>query len=189
MGSAKTAQALMLVYNFQEKGNKALLLKTETDTRTCEVWSRIGLQMDAIPVTKLKDMESYELSTYKVIVVDEAQFMTDEQVDLLARIADYMDIPVFCYGLRTDYTSKLFPGAKRLMEMADEIEEIKTSCWCGKSAKFNARIVDGKVVHEPIGDTTIDIENKSGTQKYTALCRKHYLSGEHHMSDVTESEA
>lgn len=180
MSSAKTALALMHVHNFEEKGNPALLLKPDTDTRTDGVWSRTGLQKDARIISDCLNMDYSELAKYKVIIVDECQFMIPEQVDALAKIVDYLDIPAFCYGLRTDYTSHLFPGAKRLMEIADEIEEIKTSCWCGKSAKFNARVVDGKVQHEALGETTVDIENKEGVQKYTALCRKHYLSGEFH---------
>ena len=180
MGSAKTALALMHVYNFEEKENRAMLLKPETDTRTKTVWSRIGLEMEAHPVSYCLEMDTAELSTYRIIIVDECQFLTPEEVDGLARIVDFMNIPVFCYGLRTDYTSHLFPGSKRLMEIADEIKEIKTTCWCGKSAKFNARIVDGKVQREPIGDSIIDIENVEGELKYNALCRKHYLSGVHY---------
>lgn len=177
MESAKTATCLMLVHNFKEKGNSVILCKPDIDTRTEEVWSRTGLNAPSISVTEMLSLPEEDIAKCKAIVIDEAQFMEPEQVDRLAYFVDELDIPVFCFGLRTDYTSKLFPGAKRLFELADDIEELHTSCWCGKSAKFNARINDGKVVKEAMNDTTIDIENKSGVQKYTALCRKHYLSG------------
>lgn len=177
MSSAKTASALMLVHNFKEKGNAVLLAKPDVDTRTQEVWSRTGLSEPSISISELLSLPDENISKCKVIVIDEAQFMEPDQVDKIAQMVDKFDIPAFCFGLRTDYTSQLFPGAKRLMELADEIEEIKTSCWCGKSAKFNARIVDGKVMRNAMQNSTIDIENKSGVQKYTALCREHYIAG------------
>ena len=188
MGSAKTAMALMHQFNFEEKNNRALLAKPATDTRTNEVWSRIGIKESAITLEQLCKMEFYELSLYKVIIIDEAQFCEPKQVEFLSKIADTIDIPVFAYGLKTDYTSKLFEGSKRLLELADEIEEVKTSCWCGHSAKFNARIVEGKIARKPKDGSTIDIEVTSGTPKYTALCRKHYMSGEHGMHKPLKKE-
>lgn len=184
MGSAKTAQALMHIYNFQQHGYRALLCKPSTDTRTTEVWSRVGLKQNAITMDEFMLINFNDLSKYKVIIIDEAQFCQPEHIDYLAKVCDELDIPVFAYGLRTDYTSHLFEGAKRLMELADEVTEIKTSCWCGKSAKFNARIEDGKLVREPQSNgSTIDIENKTGVQKYKALCREHYMSGEYEMPE------
>lgn len=190
MGSAKTAQALMHIYNFQEHGYKALLCKPATDTRTAEVWSRVGLKQNAFSMDEFMRMDLHRVKQYKVIIVDEAQFCKPSHIDFLARIVDDYDIPVFCYGLRTDYTSHLFPGAKRLFELADEISEIKTSCWCGKTAKFNTRIEDNEVIREPLENgSTIDIENKTGVQKYKALCRKHYMSGQHEMPGDFEPDS
>lgn len=179
MESAKTATCLMLVHNFKEKGNSVILCKPDIDTRTEEVWSRTGLKAPSISVKQMLDLPIEDIAKCSAIVIDEAQFLEPEQVNKLATFVDELDIPVFCFGLRTDYTSKLFPGSKRLFELADDIEELNTSCWCGKSAKFNARIDNGKVVRQALTDSTIDIENKTGIQKYTALCRKHYLSGEY----------
>ena len=128
MSSAKTASALMLVYNFKEKGNSVLLAKPDIDTRTQEVWSRIGLKEASISVSEMLALPIEDIARCKVIVVDEAQFMEPDQVDELAKLVDKLNIPAFCFGLKTDYTSKLFPGSKRLLELADEIEEVKTSC-------------------------------------------------------------
>lgn len=184
MSSAKTAQALMHIYNFQQHNYKALLCKPSTDTRTTEVWSRVGLKQNAITTDELLRMDLHKIKQYKVIIVDEAQFCKPSEIDFFADIVDNQDVPVFCYGLRTDYTSHLFPGSKRLFELADVIQEIKTSCWCGHSAEFNARIENGEIVRSPKNDgSTIDIENVSGTPKYMALCRKHYYSGEYEMPE------
>ena len=90
-----------------------------------------------------------------------------------------MDITVIAFGLKTDFTQNLFDGSKRLLELADEIEEIKTSCWCGAAAKCNALIRDGKLVRTTGGGSNIEIENKEGEAKYISLCRKHYMSGQY----------
>lgn len=128
MGSAKTALALMHAHNIKEKGNFVILCKPDIDTRTEEVWSRTGLKDKSISVSEMLNLPINEIAKNKTIIVDECQFMKPEEVDELAKIVDAINIPAFCYGLRTDYTSQLFPGAKRLMELADEIEEIKTTC-------------------------------------------------------------
>ena len=170
MGSSKTAQALMIKYNFEEKGKKAILLKPELEHRDgkTKIKSRIGLESYCMFV------EDYlkNIKTCDCIIVDEAQFMTSKQVDELADIADKLDIPVICFGLRTDFQGHLFAGSKRLFEIADEIEEITTICWCGKKARFNARVVDGQVVK-----TGAQLQ-LGGNESYTSLCRKHYNLGQ-----------
>lgn len=170
MGSSKTANALMIKYNFEEKGKKAILLKPKLENRdgATKIKSRIGLESECIYV------EDYlsNIIPCDCIIIDEAQFLTTEQVDQLVDIADNKDIPIIAFGLRTDFQSHLFEGSKRLIEVADEIEEITTICWCGKKARFNARIVDGKVIK------TGDQIQLGGNESYTALCRKHYNLGQ-----------
>ena len=108
---------------------------------------------------------------YDVILVDEVQFIKSEYIDKLAYIADEKNIPIICYGLRTDFTGHLFEGSKRLMELANKIEEIPTVCWCGKKAHFNARIHDGKIVKKG------NIIELGGNDSYVSLCRKHFTEG------------
>ena len=168
MGSSKTANALMVRYNYVEKGKNVVLLKPRCEDRDGEhvIKSRIGLTE---PCEFAEDfLADYSGEHYDCIIVDEAQFLTPEIIDRLSDLVDAHGITVICYGLRTDFQSHLFPGAKRLMELADDIEQIKTICWCGKRAQFNARIMDGKMVTE--GEQV----QLGGNESYTALCRKHY---------------
>lgn len=174
MGSSKTATALMTRYNYQEKGKSPLLLKPSIDTRDGEniVYSRIGLQAPCILVEDLIQNYSDEmLKQYDVLIIDECQFLTPAQVEYLAHIVDDLSIPVICYGLKTDFTSHLFPGSQRLLELADQIQEIPTMCWCGHKAHYNARIINGKITYT--GEQIMLGANES----YVSLCRKHYLQG------------
>ncbi|MCR5168597.1 MAG: hypothetical protein K6C13_15500 [Oscillospiraceae bacterium] len=107
-------------------------------------------------------------SEYPALTFDEAQFLRPNLIDKLSDLVDRHNITIICYGLRTDFQSKLFPGAKRLMELADDIEQIKTICWCGKRAHFNARIMNSQIITD--GDQLQLGSNKS----YVSLCRKHY---------------
>ena len=170
MGSSKTANILMIKYNFEEKGKTAVLLKPKLENRdgATQIKSRIGLSAEC------KFVEDFLTNPEPCdcILIDEAQFMTTEQVNEFAKIADFNDIPVICFGLRTDFKSQLFEGSKRLMEIADEIEEITTICWCGKKARFNARVVDNKVIKD--GEQV----QLGGNESYTSLCRKHYYLGQ-----------
>jgi thymidine kinase len=184
MGSSKTANALMVRYNYIEKGQNAILLKPRTDDRDGEktVKSRIGLSAEGIFVEDFLEEAKNQWFTKKsdtwkrldCVIVDEAQFLTEEQVDLLAEIVDRYDLPVICYGLRTDFTSHLFTGSKRLMEIANYIEEVPTVCWCGRRAHFNARVSNGKIVRD--GEQIM----VGGNDSYVSLCRRHFLSGEVH---------
>lgn len=182
MGSSKTANALMVRYNYIEKGQKVILLKPKVENRDGYniIKSRIGLSAECELVEelleKIKQMEKSggKWNEADVIIIDEAQFLNTEQINELARIVDEYHISVICYGLRTDFTSHLFEGAKRLMELADVIEEIPTICWCGKKAQFNARVKDGQIVRN--GE---QIE-MGGNESYVSLCRKHYMSGKIH---------
>ena len=182
MGSSKTANALMVRYNYIEKGQKVILLKPSIENRDGYniIKSRIGLSAECELVEdlleKIKQMEKSggKWNEVDVIIIDEAQFLNTEQINELARIVDEYNISVICYGLRTDFTSHLFEGAKRLMELADVIEEIPTICWCGKKAQFNARVKDGQIARN--GE---QIE-MGGNESYVSLCRKHYMSGKIH---------
>ncbi len=170
MGSSKTANALMVRFNYQERGMKAVMLKPLIENRSGEgIHSRIGLSAEAeVAEEFLKDGN---LEGVQAIIVDEAQFLDPCWIDILARIVDTEDIPVICYGLRTDFTGHLFPGSRRLMELADLIEEVPTVCWCGRKAHFNARIKDGEVIRAG------EIIQQGGNEMYTSLCRKHYTLG------------
>ena len=145
MGSSKTAQALITKYNYEENDLNVWLIKPSADTRDGAdiLRSRIGLEAKVTVIPP--EMDVYAVfresrSDCNVIIVDECQFMTPEQIDQLRQIADDYQIPVMCFGLRTDFLTKLFPGSLRLLEVADTIQEIKTICDCGNKATVNARI-------------------------------------------------
>jgi thymidine kinase len=177
MGSSKTANAIMVQYNYAERGQSALMVKPKLDNRDGEriVASRSGLSAPCIYVEELT-LEAAK--GYDCIIVDEAQFLTRPQVELLTTIVDELNVPVIAYGLRADFQGKLFEGSHWLLAWADSIEEIKTVCWCGKKATYNARICNGKVVKE--GEQVM----LGGNESYTALCRKHWKTGK--LGDKTE---
>ena len=177
MGSSKTAQALITKYNYEENDMKVWLLKPSADTRdgAAILRSRIGLQAQveiATPDVNIYDRyrEGFAGNCHAVIV-DECQFLTSEQIDQLRGIVDDYNVPVMCFGLRTDFQTKLFPGSRRLMELADCIEEIKTMCDCGAKATVNARINDGYIVTE--GAQVV----LGGNDSYIAMCHKCYVAG------------
>lgn len=176
MGSSKTANALMVEYNYHERGQKALLVKTNIDTRDgkTKIKSRIGLEKDCVLLSDVCQKKEEDLKKYNAIIVDEIQFATSEQIDYLAHIVDDFEIPVLCYGLRTDFKSNFFVGSERLMALADEIHEVKTMCWCGRKAILNARYNKNGVVRE--GNQVMLGSN----DEYIALCRKHFFLGQLH---------
>ena len=171
MGSSKTANAIMVQYNYTERGQKALMLKPRLDNRDGDniVGSRSGLTARCRFV---EELDSIDVSQYDCLIVDEAQFMTKAQVEKLTHIVDDLDIPVICYGLRADFQGNFFEGSMWLMAWADTIEEVKTICWCGRKATCNARVMNGRVVKE--GDQIL----LGGNSQYVSLCRKHWASGE-----------
>lgn len=170
MGSSKTANAVMVQYNYRERGCNVLMLKPKLDTRDGAriVRSRCGLQAQCHFVEELPQID---LSDFDCVIVDEANFLTAEQVRRLVDIVDERDIPVICYGLRTDFRGELFEGSRELLRWADTIEEIKTVCWCGRKATFNARIQDGHIVRE--GEQIL----LGGNSQYISLCRRHWKDG------------
>lgn len=174
MGSSKTANALMAHFNYEERGQKALLVKPRMDTRDGDhmVRSRIGLIHTCIYFDEMREMPEAELKGNACILVDEAQFLSKEEVDFLVHLVDDCAIPVMCYGLRADFKGDLFPGSQELLIMADKIEEIKTICWCGKKATFNARFDEqGRVLKE--GAQVV----LGANDKYIGLCRRHWREG------------
>ena len=182
MGSSKTANALMVRYNYIEKGQKPVLLKPRTDNRDGEkiIRSRVGLEaectfvddfLDGIEVPESRTGKDLQEHLIAAVIVDEAQFLTKHQVDQLSDIVDFYDVPVLCYGLRTDFTGHFFEGSERLMEIADVIEEVPTVCWCGRRAQYNARVKDGKIVRT--GEQVL----LGGNDTYVSLCRKHFKAG------------
>ena len=172
MGSSKTANALITKFNYEERGMRVLLVKPAMETRDGAdvIVSRIGLSAKCRPVLDSEDIfEIYknEYPPVDVIIADESQFFSQKQIDQFRRIVDECDIPVLCFGLRTDFLTKLFPGSARLFEVADSIAEIKTICSCGRKATVNARISeDGRVV--TLGDQVC----LGGNDLYMAMCHR-----------------
>lgn len=174
MGSSKTAQALITKYNYEEKGMVVWLLKPSADSRDGEVIlrSRIGLEAPAQVISPEDDIYGLfrERERTDVVIVDECQFLPPAQIDQLRDIVDMENVPVICFGLRTDFLSTLFDGSRRLFEVADTFEEIKTMCDCGAKATNTARIdADGYVVTE--GDQLL----LGGNDRYIAMCHKCWI--------------
>ncbi len=177
MGSSKTAQALITKYNYEENDMRVWLIKPSADTRDgkATIRSRIGLEAQCEVITP--QMDIYEIFLARknyacnVIIADECQFLTEEQIDQLRAIVNDFSVPVLCFGLRTDFLTRLFPGSRRLMELADAIEEIKTMCDCGAKATVNARISDGYIVTE--GEQVV----LGGNDCYIAMCHRCYIQG------------
>ena len=178
MGSSKTAQALITKYNYEENDMKVWLIKPSADTRdgAAIIRSRIGLEAKceiATPDTDIYErFRATRMGECDVIIADECQFRTVEQIDQLRAIVNDFAVPVLCFGLRTDFQTRLFPGSLRLMELADVIEEIKTMCDCGAKATVNARIdCEGHIVTQ--GAQVV----LGGNDSYIAMCHKCYVAG------------
>ena len=171
MGSSKTANAIMVQYNYMERGQKVLMVKPGLEDRDGArvVKSRVGMETECVLVEELPDVD---VSQYDCVIVDEAQFLTKAQVQELVRIVDELNVPVIAYGLRTDFQNNFFEGSQWLMSWADTIEEVKTICWCGKKALCNARVMNGKVVKE--GEQVL----LGGNSQYVSLCRRHFNAGD-----------
>jgi len=180
MGASKTANALMVEYNYIERNQIALLFKPSVDNRSGAniVKSRIGISkparliFDDTDIFKVVKSEVAKNIKINCIIIDEVQFLNKENIFQLSEIVDKLKIPVIAFGLRTDFRGELFEGSKWLFALADSIEEIKTVCFCGKKAIMNARIVEGKVIK------TGEQIKIGGNEAYIALCRKHWKEGE-----------
>ena len=180
MASSKTLRLLATAYDLEEKGMQILVMKPSTDTRDGEgvIHSRAGLQRSCLmidndlnlfeAISKYNEYLEGEGDSLKWVIIDECQFLTKKQVDQLSDVVDKLDIGVMCYGLRTDFKSRLFEGSKRLFELADDIEEIKSTCECGeRKTSINARFDDdGQIV------TDGEQVEVGGNERYKAICRK-----------------
>ena len=171
MGSSKSAQALITKFNYEERGMTVGLIKPSIDTRDGAniIMSRIGLKSEADVITPDMDIIAryHQAGKRDVIIADEAQFLTPAQIDELRTLVDEEDLPVLCFGLRTDFLTHFFPGAQRLMELADSLTEIKTVCECGRKATVNARIDgEGRIVTSG-GQVLL-----GGNDSYLAMCHQ-----------------
>lgn len=182
MNSGKSHDIIRCAYNYTERGMTPLIYKPSLDTREgtdyCLIRSRAGseilaswLEEDDSTLEKIySDIKSCKGNVH-VILIDECQFLTEEQIDNLQIICYTCNIPIICYGLKVDFQSKLFPGSKRLLELADDVQELIGTCHCGKKTKQNARIKDGKIVRN--GEQL----SIGGNENYTALCNECYMKG------------
>ena len=199
MDCGKSTLALQIDHNHARQGRRGLLLVRHDRSGEPRISSRIGIARDAVEVGEDADLR--ELIRHEWIagahldylIVDEAQFLSAEQVEQLAELADEVALDVYCFGIATDFRSRLFPGARRLFELADELQpvQVEVLCWCGAPGRFNARVADGEVLRE--GDTVVvadtvtrgsgdagsphwDIE--PATLRYQVLCRHHFRVGD-----------
>lgn len=196
MNSGKSTAMLQAAYNYEERGHRVLLTKPSIDTRgDLGILSRLGvsrevdfvLAPDSDVYAKFQQHRERTIKRYdrdvSSLLVDEAQFLTEAQVDDLLRIALLEDVPVLAYGIRTDFQTVAFPGSRRLLEIAHSLEELKTICRCGRKAVFNARKVDGVFVFD--GDqVAIDASSSEGVDgvhetTYESLCGLCYLQESH----------
>ncbi len=190
MNAGKSTALLQASHNYRERGMRTLILTSAFDDRTSvgEVASRIGLKQNAdlfapeLDLLEFIEKRNHEKSI-SCVLIDEAQFLTELQVWQLSRVVDELGIPVMCYGLRTDFQAKLFPGSSALLAIADEIREIRTICWCGSKAIMVLRLdKNGSPVLD--GDQ-VDI---GGNDKYVSVCRKHWSKKDLGPYDRTQSE-
>lgn len=177
MNCGKSAQLQLKAHNFEERNVPFIIIKSAIDTRdgNSVVHSRPLGDKECITVRQSENLfkrvskELTDRGRLKYVLVDEAQFLTEKQVDQLSDVVDYLDIDVICYGLKTDFRTKLFPGSKRLFEIADSIKEIESTCSCGQKNMFNARIdKNGKVITK---GKQVEV---GGDDRYIAMCRKCY---------------
>ena len=180
MNAGKSTVLLQASYNYQERGMRTLVFAPAIDTRAGlgRVRSRIGLEAPAEVLTatdNLLNRVSHEHASTPVacVLVDEAQFLTRAQVEQLTVVADSLDIPVLCDGLRTDFKAQLFPGSAALLALADDLTELKTICHCGRKATMNLRVdAGGRALRE---GAQIEI---GGNERYLAVCRRHFNTAE-----------
>jgi len=170
VGSAKTLNLLAVAHSYRQQSKKAFLIKPEIDTRFGKdvIKSRAGLEYAAdLLVNETTQLDLCQFENVHCVLVDEAQFLSTALIEQLRDVASKNNIPVICYGLRTDFKTNLFEGSKRLMELADAIEEIKTTCfYCNSKAIFNIKLIDGLVVTE---GPAIEI---GAEEKYLPTCSK-----------------
>jgi thymidine kinase len=176
MNAGKSTVLLQSSYNYRERGMRTLLFTPTIDTRYGgnRIESRIGLRSSAISLASADNLlnrvkTEHAASPVACVLVDEAQFLAAEQVWQASDVADVLDIPVLCYGLRTDFQGKLFPGSAALLAFADDLTELKAVCHCGRKATMNLRVnADGRAVRD---GAQVEI---GGNDRYLAMCRRHF---------------
>lgn len=180
MNSGKSTALMQVAHNYEEQGMRVLILKPKVDTKgSGDLVSRLGVRrpadllvppdMDLVEAVRAASSKGRPLAC---VLCDESQFLTAEQAEQLFMVTVELNIPVICYGLRTDFKGELFPGSAELLATADVIEEVKTICWCGKKALCNARFDEsGHVIKE--GEQVV----LGANDKYIGLCRKHWKEG------------
>lgn len=179
MNSGKSLRLIATAHNYRERGMNVLIMKSAIDTRDgvnrCIIKSRAGAEVDGVWIEADDNVYSQVLACMEImqqplhaILIDEVQFLSVEQIEQLQHITMRLNIPVICYGLKTDFKGNLFPAVAKLLAICDEIEMTKSLCWCGKLAKQNARIHNGKIIKHG------DVVDVGGNDKYIALCNRHY---------------
>lgn len=176
MNAGKSTSLLQSSYNYRERGMRTLLFTPSIDTRygTGRIESRIGLRSSAISLTGCENIlarvrSEHEANTVSCVLVDEVQFLTPAQVWEFSDVADILDIPVLCYGLRTDFQGKLFPGSAALLGVADDLIELKTMCYCGRKATMNLRVDENAFAIKDGHQVEI-----GGNTRYVTTCRRHF---------------
>jgi thymidine kinase len=179
MNSGKSTQLLQAHYNYAERGMNPVAMTAALDHRAGSgtIASRLGIKSEGLTFAAGTDIHAeiaalHARRNIDALLIDEAQFMSRRQVEQCARVVDDLGIPVLCYGLKTDFMGRLFEGSEALLCLADNIEEIKALCWCGRKATMTARVADGRMVTE--GEQVAI----GGNDLYTSLCRKHFMRGE-----------
>ena len=179
MGCGKSLDLIRAVYNYRERGMEVAVYKPRVDTRDgyldCKIKSRTGAEVKAnwIGITDSigELLLGHDVTKIKAVFIDEAQFLSKEQVDELQKICYNLNIPVICYGLKLDFKTHLFEGSKRLIELADDVQELIGICHCGARAKQNAKVIDGKMVVDG------DVVEIGGNELYIGVCNKCYFKG------------
>jgi thymidine kinase len=186
MDCGKSTLALQIDHNQARQGRHGLLLVLHDRSGEPQITTRVGLSRTAVDIDEGTDLRSLVREQWSAgyaldyLIVDEAGFLEPEQVDQLAELVDDWHVDVYCFGIATDFRTRLFPGAQRLMELADEIApvHVEVLCWCGRPGRLNARVVNGRVVRE--GDTVVVADTAPGGNEvhYQVLCRLHHRHGE-----------
>ncbi|WP_344865075.1 thymidine kinase [Planomonospora alba] len=180
MDCGKSTLALQMNYNHRRQGRRGLVLTKHDRSGGPQITSRIGLDSEAIEVTDGLDLVELvtEHKPIDYVICDEACFYTVAQIEQLADLADGFGIDVYAFGLATDFRSRMFPAARRLFELADEISrlQVEVLCWCGRPGLLNARVVDGELVHT--GEQVVIGDTGAAPVRYQVLCRRHYRSGD-----------
>ncbi len=184
MDAGKTLDLLKVAYNYEDRGQHTLVVTSAIDRRAGDnkVKSRIGFDKEAISTTVNDNLfelikEQNEQQKIACVLIDEIHFFSSEQIIQLSDVVDYLNIPVICYGLRSDYRGEPFPAATTLLAIADTLEEVKTICHCGRKANFNMLVRDGVAVKQGT-PVVVDDENlKKIDTKYVSVCRRHWKEG------------